>query len=618
MIEEHSHKSTGLRGVEVADTNICLIDGERGDLFIRGYDINDLANNSTYEEVVYLLLYGKLPSKSQLKKLTSLIRKYQELPEVLIEQLHKTSRNTPPMSVLQSSLALLAGYDTEVQKQTKEADQDIALRIIARLPIIVASWERIQNDKEPIAPNKNLSHAANFLYMLHGIEPSKEAERAFDISLILHSEHSFNASTFTARVIASTGADLYASISGAIGSLSGKYHGGANYLVYKSLLDIKNAPDVKTWVKEQFKKGKRIMGMGHAVYRTMDPRAKILKKMALTLIKESPGQGKWMFHTTNEMVKHTQDEFRKTKGREIYPNVDLYGASVYTCLNIPVDIFTPIFTSSRVAGWAAHVIEEKYPDTPSTKPVIYRPSADYVGRYCGPHGCTYTPIAERTNNLDNQKLITRFISEELPKVLKNNLIPVSLSARHIHLQKEHFVKLFGKDRELTSLHPLTQKTEFACNETVDLVGPKRAIYGVRILGPFRKQTQVEISRSDGYVLGINPPTRQSGDLEGTPGIHLIGPNGAIKIKKGVIFAARHIHMSPADAQNLGVTDKQILAVRFPGTRAGILDEVMVRIKPKYSLELHLDLDEGNALALNDGDLAHLIVDFDKKSFSPFR
>ncbi|MHA2053696.1 MAG: phosphate propanoyltransferase [Candidatus Hodarchaeales archaeon] len=618
MIEEHSHKSTGLRGVEVADTNICLIDGEKGELFIRGYNIKDLANNSTYEEVVYLLLYGDLPSKSQLKKISSLIRKYQELPEVLVEQLQKTSKNTPPMSVLQSSLALLAGYDTEVQKQTKEADQDIALRIIARIPIIVAAWERIQNNKEPIAPNKRLSHAANFLYMLHGEEPSKEAARVFDVSLILHAEHSFNASTFTARVIASTGADLYASISGAIGSLSGKYHGGANYLVYKSLLEIKKASDVKTWVEEQFKKGKRIMGMGHAVYRTMDPRAKILKKIASTLIKESPDQGDWMYHTTNEMIKHTQEEFRKRKGREIYPNVDLYGSSVYSCLNIPPRIFTPIFTSSRSAGWAAHVLEEKYPDTPSTKPVIYRPSADYVGRYCGPHGCTYTPLMERANNLDNRKLVTRFISEELPKVLNNNLVPVSLSARHIHLQKGHFETLFGKDRELTHFHPLTQKKEFACNETVDLVGPKRAIYGVRILGPFRKQTQVEISRSDGYVLGINPPTRQSGDLGGSPGIHLMGPRGAIKLKKGVIYAARHIHMSPAEAQKLGVTDKQVLAVSFPGTRAGILDEVMVRIKPRYSLELHLDLDEGNALAISDGDLAHLITDFDKKSYSPFR
>lgn len=618
MIEEHSHKSTGLRGVEVADTNICLIDGDRGDLFIRGYNINDLANNSTYEEVVYLLLYGKLPSKSQLKKTSSLIKKYQELPEVLVEQLQKTSRNTPPMSVLQSSLALLAGYDTEVQKQSKKTDQDIALRLIARIPIIVAMWERIQNDKEPVPPNKNLSHAANFLYMLHGTEPSKEAAHAFDVSLILHAEHSFNASTFTARVIASTGADLYASISGAIGSLSGKYHGGANYLVYKSLLDIKNAPDVKSWVEDQFKKGKRIMGMGHAVYRTMDPRATILKELAETLIKESPSQGKWMFHTTNEMIKHTQEEFRKRKGREIYPNVDLYGSSVYTCLNIPAEIFTPIFTSSRVAGWAAHVLEEKYPDTPSTKPVIYRPSADYVGRYCGPHGCTYTPLTERANNLDNQKLVTRFISEELPKVLNNNLIPVSLSARHVHLQKKHFVTLFGKDNELTPLHPLSQKKEFACEETVDLIGPKRAIYGVRILGPFRKQTQVEISRSDGYVLGINPPTRQSGDLEGSPGIHLIGPKGAIKLKKGVIFAARHIHMSPAEAQRLGVTNQQIVAVSFPGTRAGILDEVMVRVKPSYTLELHLDLDEGNALALNNGDLAHLIPNFDKKTYSPFR
>jgi putative phosphotransacetylase len=193
-----------------------------------------------------------------------------------------------------------------------------------------------------------------------------------------------------------------------------------------------------------------------------------------------------------------------------------------------------------------------------------------------------------------------------------------LSARHIHLNKNTFQRLFGEKAKLHPLNSLTQKNQYACEEVVDLVGPKRAIYGVRILGPFRDETQIEISRSDGYVLGINPPTRQSGDLEGTPGIHVIGPKGAITLEKGVIFAARHIHMSPNDSQRLDVSDKQIVAVKFPGTRAGILDEVKIRVHPDYNMELHLDLDEGNALALNTGDMGTIISDFDEKSYSPFR
>ncbi|MHA1237099.1 MAG: phosphate propanoyltransferase, partial [Candidatus Hodarchaeales archaeon] len=416
----------------------------------------------------------------------------------------------------------------------------------------------------------------------------------------------------------STGADLYASISGAIGSLSGKYHGGANHLVYESLLEIKKMSNVEEWVKDRFDSGKRVMGMGHAVYKTMDPRAKILKEMAAKMVKERGGLAQWMYETTNKMVKITQDEFKKRKNRSIYPNVDLYGATVYTSLDIPVELFTPIFTTSRVAGWAAHILEEKYPETPTVKPVIYRPSAEYIGRYCGPLGCEFKPITQRNTEVNNDKLVRSLITQELPKVLNNHLIPVSLSARHIHLEEDDFYKLFGEKSRLHPINSLVQPKEYACEETVDLIGPKRAIYGVRIIGPFRKKTQVEISRSDGYVLGINPPTRQSGDLGGTPGIHLMGPKGAIMLKEGVIFAARHLHASPDDARRSGLIDKQLIAVKFPGKRAGILDEVMVRVHPDYVLELHLDLDEGNALALKNGDLGTLMTNLSKEAYSPFR
>lgn len=216
------------------------------------------------------------------------------------------------------------------------------------------------------------------------------------------------------------------------------------------------------------------------------------------------------------------------------------------------------------------------------------------------------------------ELTRNLVTKELQKLLPENQIPVALSARHIHIKKEDFYKLFGSESELNPINPLSQPKEFASQETVDLIGSNRAIYGVRILGPFRKKTQVEISRSDGYVLGINPPTRQSGHLEGTPGIHMMGPKGAIMLKEGVIFAARHLHMSPDDTRRLNITDKQIVAVKFSGKRAGILDEVMVRVHPDYVLEMHLDLDEGNALALNTGDIGTLITDLSKENYSPFR
>lgn len=612
MVEEHSLKSTGLRGVEVSDTNLCLIEGEKGNLFYRGYSIEDLAEHSTYEEIIFLLIYGQLPTTAQLEELKAALASNRGIPQELIDQLYQTPKNTPTMNVLQSSLALLAGFDPEITDESKEAHRRIAIRIISKIPTIVASWERIKEDKKLIAPRKDLSHAGNFLYMLKGEEPTKDIARCFDIALILHAEHSFNASTFTARVIASTGADLYAAISGAIGSLSGKYHGGASPRVMMNLLEIKEMSNVDEWVKRQFDTGTRVMGMGHAVYKTIDPRAKILKKMANKLIKGKNEFAQWVYDTSNKMVFITQEEFKRRKGQEIYPNVDLFGSSVYTSMDIPLELFTPIFTMSRSAGWAAHVLEEKFPEAPSAKPVLYRPSADYIGRYCGPLGCEYIPLTQREGNLEDITLVERFVTQELQRVFQDRLVPVVLSARHVHLSQSDFIRLFGLDSELK------QSKTPPCGLTVELVGSSRSIKGVCVLKPFKEQTQVEISRSDGHVLGINPPIRHSGDLKGTPGIHIIGPKGAIQITEGVIRAARHIHMSPDDARKFGVTDKQLVAVSFPGKRAGILDEIMVRVHPVYHLELHLDTDEGNALELYSGDLGQIITDHDRSSFSPFR
>jgi citrate synthase len=296
--------------------------------------------------------------------------------------------------VLQSVISLLASFDTDFSEGSKEVTQRRAIRIIAKIPTIIAAWERIRKGVNPTRPSTTMGHAENFLYMLKGETIHEEVIRCFDVALILHAEHSFNASTFTSRVISSTGADIYASISGAVGSLAGKLHGGANSRVMQGLYDIGSPDNVENWISEQFDRKNRIMGMGHAVYRTMDPRARILQKMAEGMIKLPGADPKWL-EMTKMIAKIAQDEFQKRKNRNIYPNVDLFSSSVYTTMGIPMDLFTPLFAMSRVSGWSAHAIEEQFPETSEIKPVLYRPSADYTGNYCGPTGCVYVPVDKR-------------------------------------------------------------------------------------------------------------------------------------------------------------------------------------------------------------------------------
>ena len=296
------------------------------------------------------------------------------------------------MDVLQSTVALLAGFDPEPSDESQEANARKATRLIAKMPTIVASWDRIRKGLKPITPDKKLSLAANFLYMLKGEPPDTETASDFDVCLTIHAEHSFNASTFAARVVASTRAHMYASVSAATGALSGELHGGANSKVMKNLLEIDDPNKVEKWVKTQFDQDKRVMGMGHVVYKTLDPRADILRHMAEKLARRT-GEPKW-YLMTREMEESTKREFRKRKEGEIFPNVDLYSASVYYMMGIPTDLYTPVFAISRVAGWAAHVIEEKFPQPPA-KPMIIRPSAEYHGNYCGPIGCKYVPPEKR-------------------------------------------------------------------------------------------------------------------------------------------------------------------------------------------------------------------------------
>jgi citrate synthase len=385
-------KNIGLRGVKVADTRISDVDGEKGNLIYRGFNICDLVVHSTFEEVAYLLLNDRLPQKEALVKFKTELISERNIPETIYEWMKKMPASAHPMDILQAATAMLAGYDDALRDETREANFRKAVRLISKLPNIVSAWERIRKGMNPIPPSSDLDHAGNFLYMLSGRPPVSETARDFDICLILHAEHSFNASTFAGREVASTHAHLYASVAASIGALSGELHGGANSEVMKMLLEIGEVNRVKAWISERLHKGEKVMGMGHAVYRTEDPRATILRRIAEKLAGRT-GEQKW-FDLTRAIEMATKEEFKKLKGKEIYPNVDFYSASVYYMMGIPIDLFTPVFAISRISGWAAHIIEEKFAEA-QPKPELYRPDADYVGTYCGPQACEYIPLEKR-------------------------------------------------------------------------------------------------------------------------------------------------------------------------------------------------------------------------------
>ena len=380
-------KNIGLRNIEVADTRISSIDGEKGKLIYRGYDILDLTKKSNFEETAYLLLHDELPSRRQFDDFKQKLAAERTIPKRVQENMGNWRKDADPMDMLQAFVAALSGYYDE-EFRDKEASYGRAITLIAKVPTIVASWERIRNNKDLVHPAPELSHAANFLYMLTGKKPDSEIEKIFDICLILHADHTFNASTFAARQVASTRAHMYSAASAAIGALSGELHGGANYEVMKMLLDIETVDNVEQWIKSSISKGEKIMGMGHAVYKTYDPRAQVLKELSRKLANRT---GEPWFDITQKVEQVTIDEIKKQKGIDIYPNVDLYSASLYYMLKIPMDLNTPVFAISRVAGWASHIIEEKFAEA-APKPALYRPKAVYVGKYCGPQGCEYKPL----------------------------------------------------------------------------------------------------------------------------------------------------------------------------------------------------------------------------------
>ncbi len=384
--------NTGLRGVVIADTRICEVDGANGRLIYRGYMVQDLAENASFEEVAFLLLYEKLPDNAELEEFKRRLLTERHLPPAVIEVLKNCPKDALPMDILQAAVPLLAHHDPDKKDQSMEAVLRMSIRLIAKFATIIAAWDRIRNGKEPVEPSADLDHAANFLYMLSGKIPDKDMGRFMDKALVLHAEHSFNASTFAAREVASTRAHIYASIAAAVGSLSGDLHGGANTRVMEMLFKIGSVEKVKDYVKQEFDAGRVIFGLGHAVYDTDDPRAHIVASMSKVL-EERSGKTKW-YEISANLEKTGKAEFKKLKGKDIYVNVDFYSGSLYHSLGIPVDLFTPVFAISRIAGWCAHVVEEQFAGA-APKPTLYRPESEYIGEYCGPDVCEFEPIDER-------------------------------------------------------------------------------------------------------------------------------------------------------------------------------------------------------------------------------
>jgi citrate synthase len=393
MAEVVNVKNTGLRGVTVADTKVSFIDGDKGILIYRGYRIEELAEKSSFMEVAYLILNGTLPDRKALVAFENRVKEERQVPDFIYESFKKLPKEANPMDLLQASVPLLATVDPDLTGDSREANMSMSIRLISRLPIVVAAWHRIRQGLEPLSSDDNLSHAANFLWLLHGKKPDEEMARDLDTCLVLHADHTFNASTFACREVASTRAHMYAAATAGIGALSGSLHGGANAQVMRMLLQLENEKDIASWVKKQLEAGERIMGIGHAVYKTMDPRARFLKEMAARLGKKF-GQERW--HQLSSTIEETAIKELDARGKSfLRPNVDFYSAPVYHMMGIPRDLMTPIFAISRISGWCAHVMEEKFAEA-QEKPALYRPQAEYVGQYCGLMGCEYEPVDARS------------------------------------------------------------------------------------------------------------------------------------------------------------------------------------------------------------------------------
>lgn len=389
-------KNIGLRGVTVADTKMSYIDGENGILIYRGYRIEELAERSTFLETAFLLINGYLPNRNEIEEFERQIAESREIPLFVIESMEKFPKRSNPIEVLQACVPMLGMADPEIDDDSREANVRKAVRLIARLPGVMAAWNRIRNGEKPLPPDSRISHAANFLWQLTGQKPDEEFARDFDVCLILHADHTFNASTFACREVISTSAQMYAAVAAGVGALSGSLHGGANERVMKMLLQVESEVDsldgVRKWVRNRIGEGEKLMGLGHAVYKTIDPRSKILKEISKRLGKKT-GHENW-YEFLIAIEEEAYKEFTLRGKPNIKTNVDFYSGSVYSVMGIPIDIMTPVFAISRISGWCSHIIEEKFAEA-QDKPALYRPEAEYVGNYCGMIGCTYKPLEER-------------------------------------------------------------------------------------------------------------------------------------------------------------------------------------------------------------------------------
>ena len=369
----------GLEDVVVSTSEICFIDGREGRLLYRGYDVDDLVAHSSFEETIYLLWQGGLPSRkeldAQVKALSATSNR--KLPPKLLAMLRLLPRKTTPMEVLRTGVSALSAFDPDAGDNSRDATLRKATRITAQMPTLVAAWERIRRGKPVLAPNPRMNLAANFLYMLTGKKPTDLAAKTFDVALIMHADHEFNASTFASRVTAATLSDLHSAVVSGIGALKGPLHGGANEQVMLVVEKIKSPQNAEAWIKKAIADKMRLMGFGHRVYRVEDPRAKHLRRLATEL-------GQQAGDTSSVEILNIVAR-AVTEAKHIYPNVDLYSGAAYKTMGIPTDQFTPIFAMSRVVGWAAHVLEQHANNR------LIRPRAEYMG----PARQAYVPIDRR-------------------------------------------------------------------------------------------------------------------------------------------------------------------------------------------------------------------------------
>ncbi|MBK8021704.1 MAG: citrate/2-methylcitrate synthase [Chloroflexi bacterium] len=379
-----SQAKKGLDGVSIGDSRLSLVNGTEGKLIYAGYKIEDLAANALYEEVVYLLWNGRLPNAAELEELRSTLAKNAVVPAEVLDQMKGFPKTANPMAVLRTTTSALAFYDPDSEDTSIEAQKRKALRMTGQVTTLSAAWYRIRQGLNPLAPRADLNLSQNFMYMITGAEPEPAAVNALNAYMVLLTEHSMNASTFASRVATSTGADMHSAIVAAIGTLKGPAHGGANEEAMRMFMEIGEVANVEPWFVENIKSGKRrIMGIGHRVYKALDPRAAVLYERGAALSKAS-GNTKW-FDIADQLAKLARADQYFIE-RNLYPNVDYYSAIVLYTLKLDVDMFTPLFAMSRMAGWTAHIIEQQ------TDNRLIRPTADYVGLM----DLSWVPIEQRS------------------------------------------------------------------------------------------------------------------------------------------------------------------------------------------------------------------------------